>query len=456
MVIRDVSTPVVILKCEHYGALGIVRSLGRLGVPVYCVDGDCSAPAVVSKYCRGVFMWDIEHEPERKTVKFLSIVAQEFKSKPLLIPTSDETTQLVAQYAAELKQSFVFPCQPYTLVRTLCSKRDMFFLAKKQGIPTAETQFPKSVRDVHQMVRDGAAQFPLMLKGIDGGKLWRRTGKKMLIVHSMEELTRNFELMEDFQEPNLMLQEYIPGGDDSVWMFNGYFNEQSECVAEFTGKKIHQNPVYVGMTALGVCLWNTMVAEITKRFMESIHYRGILDIGFRYDSRDGRYKVLDVNPRVGATFRLFVGANGLDVVRALYLDQTHQPVPPTTQREGRKWVVEDKDILSTYHYLRDGKLTAKEWFRSLRGIEEAGYFCTDDIRPFLAMVARHIRKLLGSTGRWMRLSTVRTRKDGHRLKKEIYRGHIGQVDSEPPGDTKLFTASRRAEYRQTEYGRENR
>src|SRR2546425_3495393 len=45
---------------------------------------------------------------------------------------------------------------------------------------------------------------------------------------------------EDLEHPNLMLQEYIPGGEDSVWMFNGYFNEHSECLFGITGKKLRQ------------------------------------------------------------------------------------------------------------------------------------------------------------------------------------------------------------------------
>jgi hypothetical protein len=79
--------------------------------------------------------------------------------------------------------------------------------------------------------------------------------------------------------------------------------------------------------------------------MQEIDYSGIVDMGYRYDRRDGKYKLLDVNPRVGATFRLFVGSNGMDVVRALYLNLTGQPVRSGRAREGRKWIVEQSDLL---------------------------------------------------------------------------------------------------------------
>jgi predicted ATP-grasp superfamily ATP-dependent carboligase len=35
---------------------------------------------------------------------------------------------------------------------------------------------------------------------------------------------------------------YIPGGPESVWMYNGYFNAHSESLAHFTGRKLRQHP----------------------------------------------------------------------------------------------------------------------------------------------------------------------------------------------------------------------
>src|SRR2546430_17218802 len=168
----------------------------------------------------------------------------------------------------------------------------------------------------------------------------------MVIVRSPSELLERYDRMEDPESPNLMLQEYIPGGDDCVWMFNGYFNENSDCLFAMTGKKIRQAPVYTGYTSLGICLENETVKKTTIEFMKKIGYRGILDIGYRYDARDGKYKLLDVNPRIGSTFRLFVAENGIDVVQALYLDLTGRPVVPGAAREGRQWFVADQDLVS--------------------------------------------------------------------------------------------------------------
>ena len=98
---------------------------------------------------------------------------------------------------------------------------------------------------------------------------------------------------------------------------------------------MRQFPIHIGAASLGECKWNEDVADITINFMKKIGYRGILDIGYRLDPRDGRYKVLDVNPRVGQSFRLFLAKNGMDVVRTLYLDLTGQEIMyPIIPREG--------------------------------------------------------------------------------------------------------------------------
>jgi len=170
-------------------------------------------------------------------------------------------------------------------------------------------------------------------------------------------------------------------------MFNGYFDAHSDCLAGFTGRKLRQTPPYTGVTSLGICLRNDVVEQTTRQWMKRLGYSGILDIGYRFDARDGSYKVLDVNPRIGATFRLFVGDNGIDVARAQYLDLTGQSVPPSQQVDGRKWLVEGGDLDSFLRYRRDGKLTTREWLVSLAGVRETAYFARDDLKPFLGVCA---------------------------------------------------------------------
>src|SRR5258708_32216714 len=81
-----------------------------------------------------------------------------------------------------------------------------------------------------------------------------KLAKRMFIVHSADELLTHYDQLENGGPPNFLPQEDIPGGEDSVWMFNGYFDENSDCMFGFTGKMIRQYPTDTVPTALGILL----------------------------------------------------------------------------------------------------------------------------------------------------------------------------------------------------------
>ncbi len=393
--IADPSTPVLVFPAANHGPLAITRSLGRLGVAVYNAHFHPHAFSFYSKYCRGKFRLSPGCANPEPLLQALLDIARKIGRQTILIPTSDKASLFVADHAEPLQERFIFPRPLPELVRSLCSKKEMYYLARRHNISTPQTAFPRSRDEVVAFLDQ--VTFPVVLKGIDGTRPSSRTGKKMSIVSSKRDLLEKYDMAEDPQSPNLMLQEYIPGGEDSVWMFNGYFNRESECLLGFTGKKIRQSPVYTGSTSLGICLRNEEVDKITRAFMAAVGYRGILDMGYRYDARDGKYKILDINPRIGSTFRLFVSRGGMDVARAMYLDLTGGVVRSEEAKDGRKWLVEDCDFGSCIRYLRDGNLSLSQWWTSFRGVEELAYLAGDDLLPLLPLFvtrsAEQIRKI---------------------------------------------------------------
>lgn len=401
MHLRDIVTPVVVVNCK-LGGLAIMRSLGTHGVPLYGVDADPNAPGMLSRYCkqRIVCAFD-ENRPERFLEALLKI-GEEIGRTSILIPTSDETAVFVTDHAEALSRWFIFPRNAPSLMRQLISKKGMYELVARHGVPTPFTLFPERIEEVEAALPH--VKFPLMLKGVYGNRLQARNKKKMVVVHSPKELIAQYQEMDEPGFPNLMLQEYIPGGDDQIFIFNGYFNQTSDCPIGFTGFKIRQAPIHVGCASLGECRWNETVAKITTDFMKAIGYRGILDIGYRFDPRDGKYKVLDINPRVGQAFRLFVAENDMDVVKALYLDLTGQQQPVVTPREGRRWMIEDFDLISSFHYHQEGTLNFRQWVRSFKGVEEAAWFSWKDPYPFVKMLKDLLMRTVSWHLKWLGLA----------------------------------------------------
>jgi len=394
--IRHTSVPIVILQAAlevHPGSLGIARTAGKLGIRVYYLHGPLRVPSASSRYIYDKALWDAD-APAEASVECLLERGQQIGGKPILIPIDDKAAIFVCDQAEALRQGFLFPDQPTGLARSLGSKKEMHVLCRKMGVPTPEAVFPQTKEEVAAFIE--TAVFPILLKRIvDWLPEHQMQMDSVLIVNSPETLLEEYEKHEKSEtqgKPNYFLQEYVPNGPGSDWIFNGYFTNASECLVGFTGKKIRQSPPFTGATTLGISLENETILKTSVDFLQRLGYSGIVDMDYRYDRRDGQYKLLDVNPRLGATFRLFVDSNGMDVVRALYLDLTGQPVRSGVPCEGRKWIVEQSDLRTSLRYRRLGRLTLAEWARSLQGVKEGAWFSWDDLVPFAAMVWTHLIK----------------------------------------------------------------
>ncbi len=394
----DTSVPIFVLSfapdSDHHGPLHIARSAGRLGIEVYGVRNDRLAPAALSRYMRGSLVLPRQASAEEWLHNLNRVGAQ--LGRAVIIPIDDASTVFVDEHADALDEHFLFPRRRPELNTILANKRELHLLAVRLGIGSPNAAFPNDEGEASEQAE--RLGYPVVLKRIVGWPLSVDGGAPSVrIAPDRGELRRLFAPMRGTDEqPNVMLQEHIPGPPEAVCMFNGYFDARSQALVRFTGRKIRQRPPYTGATTLGVCAWNDEVDRDARRLMRAVGYRGIVDLGFRYDARDGHYKLLDVNPRIGATFRLFVGDDGMDVLRALYLDLTGQHVAPTRQIEGRRWIVEQADVSSSICYWRDGQLTPWEWLRSLAGVRETAWCAGDDPVPALAMLTAITRRLLVS------------------------------------------------------------
>ena len=394
------SVPALILKIGgypiHHGGLGIIRSLATLGVPVYTVIENRFAPAAVSRYLTGKFIWDTRGVQRGQLLKGLEDIGKRLNRLTVLIPTDDFAATLVAEEAATLRQWFLFPKLQANIPRTLANKQLLHELCKEIGIPQPHAMIPDLINDVHQLL--GKITFPVVVKAISS---WpRRPGTASVqIVHSPEELLAIYRQETD-QTPNFLIQEYIPRGVD--WFFHGYCNARSDCLAAFTGRKLRSYPPYAGPTVLGQSVANDALRSQTETLLKVINYAGILDIDYRFDSRDDRYKILDFNPRIGAQFRLFEDCDGNDVVRAMYYDLTGQPIRRSQQINGRIFIVEPQDFLSSVHGLRNRELTLRDWWRSFQGTREFAWFKWNDPAPFLIVSLLMVIKGVVKAARRMR------------------------------------------------------
>jgi predicted ATP-grasp superfamily ATP-dependent carboligase len=395
----DATTPVVILKMTtnlvQHGVLGILRSAGRWGIPVHWVHNEAAAPAARSRHLTAAHPLPPGPATADRWADHLTRVGRAVGGRPVLVATDDPTSALVAEHRERLEPLYRFPAPAQGLVDSLVDKRRLHELCLETGVPTPAARFPERSADLEDYAATG--EFPVVVKRIGApGATGDDVLPSVTVVRTPAELRELARQLPESAVPSAMLQEYIPGGARSVWMLDGYFGADSACLAAYTGRKLRQHPTHTGMTSLGVCEHNQAVIETTERFMRRIGYRGIVDMGYRHDARDERYKLLDVNPRIGATFRLFVDAAGTDVLRALYLDMTGQPTPARAPvREGRRWIVEHHDLAEAAAAIRRRDMSVRAWLGSLLPVREGAWFSPGDPLPAAALAVAFASRGVG-------------------------------------------------------------
>ncbi|MGC1210850.1 MAG: hypothetical protein WA890_06215 [Micromonospora sp.] len=394
----DTSTPAVVLKLDpnvfHHGGLGVIRSLGRLGVPVHAVHEDPLAPAAASRYVRGRWRWNPGVDDPDRIAAGLTRLAERIGRPAVLVPTDDAGAIFLAEHGSSLRRWFLFPAPAPDLPRRLADKYRLHLLCRDRSVPTPATTVPASPDEAHDFAR--RVGYPLVAKRTrpwhpaDGPR-----GRSTLLLRTPTDLvalTRSWPhpvgSYADGDDPGILLQEYIPGGPDADWFFHGYCDADSVCRPGFTGVKERSYPAHAGLTSLGRATENEPMRAEVERLIGELRYRGLVDLDLRRDLRDGSYRLLDFNPRLGAQFRVFEDAGGLDVVRAAYLDLTGQPVPAARPCPDRRLAVENYDLLAALGYRRRGELRLGAWVRSLRHVDETAWFARDDLAPFGLMCLR--------------------------------------------------------------------
>lgn len=387
----DATVPVLVLKVGryilHHGAVGIIRTLGSMGVPVYSVVEDRFTPAAVSKYLTGALIWETRGLDPQRLLEGMALIGEWLNRPTIVIPTDDVAAIFIAEQAATLQRWFLFPQQPPMLPRTLANKRELYLLCRKIGVACPETVFPSSIDDVHEFVEH--AGLPVVVKASEAWLL-PENERTASIAQTPEQACAIYRQ----RGPHVIFQEYIPPAYGEDWFYHGYRNMRSDCCVGFTGRKLRSYPPFAGPTTLGKAVPNDQLRQEVEALLQAISYSGITDLDYRLDKRDGQYKLLDFNPRIGAQFRLFEDRAGVDVARALYLDLTGRRVPRSRPIDGRTFIVEFHDLVASIAYFRRGRLTLHDWWLSLNGERELAWISRDDPLPFLMMCIRLLLRVV--------------------------------------------------------------
>jgi predicted ATP-grasp superfamily ATP-dependent carboligase len=330
--------PAIILG-THITALGVLRDLVGHGIQTYVIDRTDDM-IVRSRWYRPTERMLLETTDSDQLGAFLESLAL---PSAVLITCSDRWTDAVAGLAPEVGHRFKASVPPRDAVEQFIDKDRFRALVDRLAIP-----YPRSVPisgpdDIDRLTDDELAHG--FLKPTDSQRHHLVFGTKGSFVRSRAEATRVVERAAA-AGISFILQEWIPGGPSNSILIDG-FVDRGGTITTITRRRVRMDPPRIANSSAAVTIAPAEGAEAeaaVRRLLPEVGYRGIFNAEFKFDARDGRFKIIEVNPR---PFWLIahVARAGLDLPWMSYLDAQEIPVPPPPPYEvGRYGLIEIPDV----------------------------------------------------------------------------------------------------------------
>jgi predicted ATP-grasp superfamily ATP-dependent carboligase len=353
----------VVVDVRWVNGLAAIRSLGRLGVPVVALAHRAGALGFRSRYARGLVCPD-PFADEAGYVAFLAELGESFEAPAPVFPTHDEFLNAIARNADALGGRYLHPFPDWELLEKIQDKAWQLEQAERLGIPAPRTA-EEPADDL---------TFPVLVKPRDPVGFRREFRRQAFRCEDPETLAADFERARPYRP---LVQEFVPGGDEELYTLGSYLDATGEALGLFSGRKLLQTPPGVGSCRIGESVWVDQVVEQGLTLLRGIGFRGLSQVEFKRDARDGRYKLMEINPRLWQWHGL-AAATGVDLTRIAYLDLIGEPPPPARMNgDGRRWAIT----------LAPGERPAFP-----RPPYVDGVFARDDPRPALANLARVVRR----------------------------------------------------------------
>jgi D-aspartate ligase len=374
-------SPGAIVIGGDYRGLGVARSLGRHGIPVWVVrSGDDHALAGMSRFSRRSLVWPDGEEV--RTAFLLELCDRHGLDGWALFPTWDETAAFIARNRAVLGRRYLPTTPPWDVLRWAYDKRLTHQLATSLGVDQPRTWLPRARSEVERF----PGPFPVILKPslkpdlnpLAVAKAWRVDDRAGL-------LARYDEAVALVEPGTLMLQEFIPGGSEEQLSFAALC-DKGVPRAWMTARRLRQYPMDFGRSSSFVeTIGHSEVEEPARAILAMLRLTGLVEVEFKRDPRDGGSKLLDINARVWGWHTIGRRA-GLDFPYLLWRLLHGLPVPRFSAPAGMRWLRLTTDVPAALPEILARRLSTAAYLRSLAPPHERAILAGDDPLPGLLEV----------------------------------------------------------------------
>jgi len=292
--------------------LAAARSLGRHRLEVSIADTSPLAQSFYSKYCINRFRTPPPGQSPINYIKTLRALLQN-RQHDVLLPIGWEASYYVSKYIDALTPYVEIPIVNYRTMSIAANKDLTMSYAENVGVTTPKTYFPKTSEDIEGLVQE--QEFPYVVKGsTDSGAV--------SYANDLQELKTSFEKL---KQTRPIIQEYIEGYGC------GYFAlyDHGKCVAEFMHKRIREFPPTGGPSVVARSYFSPALRKQGRRLLDNLRWHGVAMVEFKKDIKDGKYKLMEVNPKFWGSLELAI-ASGVDFPYLAYKLAKGESIPPQT------------------------------------------------------------------------------------------------------------------------------
>ncbi len=360
-------TPVLIFGA-HIAALGVLRVLAERGIPCFVVD-ETTNIIVRSRWYRPAERTLPESSDSDALARYLESLRL---PRAVLIACSDQWALAVAGLPAELRERFPASVAPRAAVEQLVDKDRFRALVERLDLPRPRTLPIGGPADLELATDDDLVHG--FLKPTESQRHNKRFGTKGSFIHSRAEAVR---LVDQASAAGItfMLQEWIPGNMSKTYLIDGFVDRNATITAMVARRRVRMDPPRLANTCSDVTIPLADVEDCLpalRTLLVELGYRGIFNVEFKLDERDGRFKIIEVNPR---PFWLIghIAKAGLDLPWLAYLDALELPVrAPAPYRPGRYGMYEIPDataiVRAWSHFRRPEGPVLEPWLRGDRAL----------------------------------------------------------------------------------------
>jgi D-aspartate ligase len=375
---------------RDYGALGVIRSLGRHDIPVWHLE-ESASNATMSRFVRRRFPWPAEAIEADQLRHLLDLCGEYGLDGWTIFPTSDESAALVARAQSALAERFLLTTPSWETMRWAYDKRLTYQLAAQVGVDSPWTHLPRNREEL--TTHDFA--YPVILKPAVKPEWQRLTTAKAWRVDNREELIARYDEACAVVDPGaIMIQELIPGGGEAQFSFTALC-ENGRPLAWLVARRTRQLPLDFGRFSTYVeTIDQPEIEELSRKLLAAIGHTGLIEIEYKRDPRTGAYKLLDFNGRIWSWHSLGRRA-GVDFSYLQWKLLHGEAIPETKARPGVRWMRGLTDVPAAIQSVRTGALGPLAYLESFRPPIEFAIFAMDDPLPVLADPPLMMKRILG-------------------------------------------------------------